>query len=109
MCRQVKQSACPAHPPASLANVLLVPACPCIPAAGGDGAILAAALFYSMAVVRMTGYARSLPSVQVTGCRLWLSFLSCRLFGKAGNAAPHSAVIASVLPTVDWRSISMVL
>lgn len=48
-------------------QTLLVP-CPhaalTLPA-GGDAAILVAALFYSLATVRITGYARSLPPVRI--------------------------------------------
>lgn len=63
------------RPPASMA-----PPSRCVrfccprPTAGGDTAILAAALFYSLGVVRVAGYARSLPPVEVGARRLgrWL-------------------------------------
>lgn len=57
-------------------------------ALGGDVAILLAALFYSLATVRLSGYARTLPSVQIaTGKTLVL----------AGAALSSLAVAASSL------------
>ena len=53
---------------------------------GGDAAILLSALFYSLAVVRMTGYSRSLPSVQVGRERAMLCCVEAWVPGARAGA-----------------------
>ena len=76
----------PPQPPAQSSPApALVPALP----AGGDGAILAAALFYSLGVVRITGYAQSLsPSEIATSKSFVLGGLAlASLVAATGSAA----------------------
>lgn len=67
--------------------------------AGGDATILLSALFYSLVVVRMSGYARCLPAVQVRGrgCRREGQGMPCgiavrgRCWACARRSTPHTA------------------